>query len=83
MRVEDYKRTVTHLKYPGNSKRKRTGGWSRILSNVITDNKYELTIESVQKKRNFKEASDRFLVGVVVPYLVPFAGGGVFLVYYL
>jgi hypothetical protein len=71
-----YKRKVTHTEYPNSKKKVKEGGFTRVLSHVISDNVHTLTKKEIEEKGNFSEANDKFMRGVVAPYVSAYWGGG-------
>jgi hypothetical protein len=70
-----YKRKVTHTEYPNSKKKVKEGGFTRVLSHVISDNVHTLTKKEIEEKGNFSEANDKFMRGVVAPYVSAYWGG--------
>lgn len=55
-----YKRKVTHTEYPNSKKNAKEGGFTRVLSHVISDEVHPLSTKSVEAKKNLTEVNDKF-----------------------
>ncbi len=74
-----YKRDVTHTEYKHKDKKVKKGGWSRMLHQHITDEKISISKETVAEQNVFYTINDKYMTIVPASHVLPFMGGGFFL----